>query len=168
VVQNVVTYTCIVDVDNPSLKLRPGMTATASIITASADNVLRVPNSALRFISSNQAAGAAQQTQVQQSASSETSPPQKARGTRVQDAGQSDQASQSVGRVWKQNPDGSLSQITLRLGVADKSYTEVKEVVSGELKEGDNVVIGLPIPQIKTQQTTQQQPPGPGIGSIIR
>jgi hypothetical protein len=87
----------------------------------------------------------------------------------VQDAGQLDQASQSVGRVWKQNPDGSLSQINLHLGVADKSYTEVKEVVSGELKEGDNVVIGLAIPQTKTQQTTQQQPPGPGgIGGIIR
>jgi HlyD family secretion protein len=169
VVQNVVTYTCIVDVDNPSLKLRPGMTATASIITASADNVLRVPNSALRFIPSNQVAGAAQQTQGQQATSSETSPTQKARGTRVQDAGQLDQASQSVGRVWKQNPDGSLSQINLHLGVADKSYTEVKEVVSGELKEGDNVVIGLAIPQTKTQQTTQQQPPGPGgIGGIIR
>jgi HlyD family secretion protein len=168
VVQNVVTYTCIVDVNNPSLKLMPGMTATAVIITASAENVLRVPNSALRFIPANQVASATQQTQVQQSTSSETSPQQKARGTRVQGAGQSDQASQSIGHVWKQNPDGSLSQLTLRLGVADKSYTEVKEVVSGELKEGDNVVIGLPIPQSKTQQTTQKQPPGPGIGGIIR
>ncbi len=168
VVQNVVTYTCIVDVNNASLKLMPGMTAAAVIITASAENVLRVPNSALRFIPANQVASATQQTQVQQSTSSGTSPQPKARGTRVPGAGQSDQASQSLGHVWKQNPDGSLSQLTLRLGVADKSYTEVKEVVSGELKEGDNIVIGLPIPQTKTQQTTQKQPPGPGIGGIIR
>jgi len=168
VVQNVVTYTCIVDVDNPSLKLRPGMTATASIITASADNVLRVPNSALRFIPSNQGAGAAPQAQGKPSPSSETSPPQKAKDTRGQDAGAPDQAGQITGHVWKQNPDGSLGQITLRLGVADKSYTEVKEVVSGELKEGDNVVIGSTIPQTKTQQTAQQQPPAPGIGGIIR
>jgi HlyD family secretion protein len=168
VVQNVVTYTCIVDVNNPSLKLKPGMTATASIITASAENVLRVPNSALRFTPANQAAGAAQQTPEQQSTSSGTSPQQKAKGTRGQGAGQSDQAGQSIGRVWKQNPDGALSRLTLRLGAADKSYTEVKEVMSGELKEGDNVVIGLPIPQTKTQQTTPQQPSGPGIGGIIR
>lgn len=47
--QNVVTYTTIVDVDNPGMKLRPGMTATVSIITGEAKNVLRVPNSALRF-----------------------------------------------------------------------------------------------------------------------
>jgi HlyD family secretion protein len=168
VVQNVVTYTCIVDVNNPTLKLMPGMTATASIITASAENVLRVPNSALRFVPANRAAGTAQPAQVQQSTSSETSPLPKARGARVPDAGQANQASQSVGRVWKQSPDGSLSQITLRLGVADKSYTEVKEVVSGGLKEGDNVVIGLPIPQTKTPPATKQQPSGPGIGGIIR
>lgn len=47
--QNVVTYTTIVDVDNRDMKLRPGMTANASIITAERRGVLRVPNSALRF-----------------------------------------------------------------------------------------------------------------------
>jgi HlyD family secretion protein len=47
--QNVVNYTTIVEVDNPDLKLRPGMTATASIITAQHSNVLRIPNAALRF-----------------------------------------------------------------------------------------------------------------------
>jgi HlyD family secretion protein len=47
--QNVVTYTTIVDVDNPGMKLRPGMTATVSIITGEAKNVVRVPNAALRF-----------------------------------------------------------------------------------------------------------------------
>jgi HlyD family secretion protein len=46
---NVVTYTTIVDVDNPGMKLRPGMTATVSIISGEAQNVLRVPNAALRF-----------------------------------------------------------------------------------------------------------------------
>ena len=164
VVQNVVTYTCIVDVNNPSLKLKPGMTATASIITASAENVLRVPNSALRFIPADQVASATPQPQERQSTSNEASPRQKSGGTRAEAAGRSDQASQSIGRVWKQDPDGSLSQLTLRLGVADKSYTEVKEVVSGEMKEGDNVVIGLLIPQTKTQQ----QPPRPGVGGIVR
>ena len=47
--QNVVNYTAVVDVPNEDLKLRPGMTATASIITAKKENVLRIPNSALRF-----------------------------------------------------------------------------------------------------------------------
>jgi HlyD family secretion protein len=47
--QNVVTYTTIVDVSNPDLKLRPGMTATASIITAQRNQALKIPNAALRF-----------------------------------------------------------------------------------------------------------------------
>jgi HlyD family secretion protein len=47
--QNVVSYTAVVDVDNADLKLRPGMTATASIITGEKRDVLRIPNSALRF-----------------------------------------------------------------------------------------------------------------------
>ncbi|MCW5559419.1 MAG: efflux RND transporter periplasmic adaptor subunit, partial [Verrucomicrobiae bacterium] len=47
--QNVVTYTTVVEVDNKDMKLRPGMTANATIITAQQTNVLRVPNAALRF-----------------------------------------------------------------------------------------------------------------------
>jgi HlyD family secretion protein len=47
--QNVVTYTSIVGVDNSDLKLRPGMTANASIVVKQKKNALRIPNSALRF-----------------------------------------------------------------------------------------------------------------------
>jgi HlyD family secretion protein len=48
-VQNVVTYDTVIDVSNPDLKLRPGMTANASIITAQRSGVLKIPNAALRF-----------------------------------------------------------------------------------------------------------------------
>ncbi|MEO6992831.1 MAG: efflux RND transporter periplasmic adaptor subunit [Lacunisphaera sp.] len=48
VTSNVVTYDTIISVDNKDLKLRPGMTANVSIVVARRDNVLRVPNSALR------------------------------------------------------------------------------------------------------------------------
>jgi HlyD family secretion protein len=48
-VQNVVTYDTVVGVDNADLKLRPGMTANATIITARRDGVLKIPNAALRF-----------------------------------------------------------------------------------------------------------------------
>ncbi len=47
--QGVVTYAAVVDVDNPDLKLRPGMTATVTIKTAEAKGVTAVPNAALRF-----------------------------------------------------------------------------------------------------------------------
>jgi len=48
-VQNVVTYDVVIDVNNPDLKLRPGMTANASVITAQRSGVLKIPNAALRF-----------------------------------------------------------------------------------------------------------------------
>jgi HlyD family secretion protein len=48
-VQNVVTYDAVIDVDNAELKLRPGMTANVNFVFANRDNVLRVPNAALRF-----------------------------------------------------------------------------------------------------------------------
>jgi HlyD family secretion protein len=48
-VQNVVTYDAVIEVSNPDLKLRPGMTANASITTAQRSGVLKVPNAALRF-----------------------------------------------------------------------------------------------------------------------
>lgn len=49
VTQNVVSYTTIISVPNPSLKLKPGMTANVTVEIARADNVLRVPTGALRF-----------------------------------------------------------------------------------------------------------------------
>src|SRR5207248_7292988 len=48
-VQNVVTYTTVVDFDNPELKLFPGMTAYVTIPVATATNVLKIPNGALRY-----------------------------------------------------------------------------------------------------------------------
>ena len=48
-VQNVVTYSTLIDVPNPDLRLKPGMTANVNIEIARKSNVLRVPNAALRF-----------------------------------------------------------------------------------------------------------------------
>ena len=48
-VQNVVTYSTVIDVPNPDLKLKPGMTANVTIEVAHRENVLRIPNAALRF-----------------------------------------------------------------------------------------------------------------------
>ena len=48
-VQNVVSYDVVIRVDNSGLKLKPGMTANVSIITAVKDSILKAPNAALRF-----------------------------------------------------------------------------------------------------------------------
>lgn len=48
-VQNVVTYTAVIDVSNPEMKLKPGMTANVTATVAESRKVLKVPNAALRF-----------------------------------------------------------------------------------------------------------------------
>ncbi len=48
-VQNVVTYNAVIRVDNPEMKLKPGMTANVSIIVSEKKDALRIPNAALRF-----------------------------------------------------------------------------------------------------------------------
>jgi HlyD family secretion protein len=48
-IQNVVTYDVVITVDNRDLRLKPGMTANVTIVTAQKENPLRVPNGALRF-----------------------------------------------------------------------------------------------------------------------
>jgi HlyD family secretion protein len=48
-VQNVVTYDVVIQVGNPELKLKPGMTANVSIIISTKKDVLKIPNAALRF-----------------------------------------------------------------------------------------------------------------------
>lgn len=48
-VSGVVTYAAVVEVDNPDVKLRPGMTATVTIRSAEAKDVMRLPNAALRY-----------------------------------------------------------------------------------------------------------------------
>src|SRR6266704_786401 len=49
-VQNVVTYNVVIDVDNPEQKLKPGMTANLTVTIDERNNVLKVPNEALRFM----------------------------------------------------------------------------------------------------------------------
>ncbi len=63
-VQNVVTYTAVIDVRNPDLKLKPGMTANVTVVAAQRQNVLAVPNSALRFRPQEAPVPAAGQRQV--------------------------------------------------------------------------------------------------------
>ena len=60
--QNVVTYATVIDVPNNDLRLKPGMTANVNVEIARASNVLRIPNSALRFRPSNDVFAALGQT----------------------------------------------------------------------------------------------------------
>jgi HlyD family secretion protein len=120
-VQNVVTYDVVVTFDNKDLLLKPGMTATTRIITAEREDVLRVPDQALRF-----SPGGLERTASAQ----QTSP--RARSTQPV-------MPQAEGRVWVMTED-ELREVPLKLGLDDDTFTEV---VSGDLKEDDQVVTAV-------------------------
>ena len=111
IVDNVVTYITLIDVDNPDLALRPGMTATVSFEVARAENALIVPNAAMRF---NPAAAPAEVDFMR---------PGKARKMQP--------------RVFKLD-GGRPVEVPIEPGLTDGSFTEVR---SAELREGDAVVI---------------------------
>lgn len=161
-VQNVVTYTTIVNVENPDKKLLPGMTATVSIIVGEAKNVLRVSNAALRFtpnltpaelekmqqemrdrmMAKRQAEGGQPgQAAPGAAAAPAGGPPQ---GFTRQGGGEggANRQRQQMPRVWMRDEAGAWKMVFVRTGVSDTSYTEIVRAVGAELKEGDTVVTG--------------------------
>jgi HlyD family secretion protein len=95
------------------------MTATVSITTAEAKNVLKVPNAALRFRPAVSSGPGSKSTN---------------------NAGQKQAAGKKVTFVWVQGAKGKLTQVLIQTGITDNVYTEV---VSGDLKEGDRIVTGM-------------------------
>ena len=149
VIQNVVTYTTIVDVENPEMKLRPGMTATIFIVVGEATNALRVSNSALRFQPPPEVMqalfeemrrdmqakrGQTGQADGQQGGGRPQGNFQMGQGTRGMGSRQRDRA-----RVWIQDEEGKLKMVSIRTGVTDNTYTEI---TGGDIKEGQEVITG--------------------------
>ncbi len=126
----VVSYAADLSVANTSGELRPGMTATADIVTSDKRNVLLVPNAALRFTPTADAAG-----KPGGIAGSLTFRPR--RGNRAE-------KSATVGRggrqsVYVKGADGTPQRISITTGDSDGSQTEV---LSGDLKPGMQVITG--------------------------
>jgi HlyD family secretion protein len=129
--QNVVSYTTMIDVPNPEMKLKPGMTANVTIQIASNENVLRVPNAALKFrpASADAAAGNGDSGSARPAATS-------GRAGTPRPSGAGDR---SFGRVFVLR-NGQLVPVRVQAGVTDGAMTAI---VSGDLQEGDQVVTGM-------------------------
>ncbi len=117
--QNVVTYDVIIRVENPALKLMPGMTANVKILVARKGDVLKVPNGALRFRPSLAGKGG------------------QSGGGAAQAAPEGRRAGEE--RVWVL-ANGQPQPIPVKLGLTDGTFTEV---VEGALHEGQEVIVGL-------------------------
>lgn len=121
IVQNVVTYIAVISTRNPDELLLPGMTANLNVVVARRENVLKVPNAALRFRPSSElgeAAAVAGQTTSEDPVAS---------------------GGNTGGQVFVLGSDAMPRAVSLRLGVTDGRTTEV---LVGDLSEGDRVITG--------------------------
>ncbi|MEE1609967.1 efflux RND transporter periplasmic adaptor subunit [Microvirga sp. CF3016] len=130
-VQNVVTYTAVIGVKNQDQALLPGMTANLHIVTDEREDVLRIPNAALRF----RPAVAAVSPEPRSVAQNDQPPRRRARSRDAE--GQPDEGAR--GRIYRVGQDGSPQAVNVRLGPTDGAYTEI---VRGDVQEGAAIIIG--------------------------
>jgi HlyD family secretion protein len=136
-VQNVVTYTVIVEAPNLELKLLPGMTANLTFQIEKHEGKLKVPNAALRFFPKPE-----QVRPCDKAVLDGVSPDNKeARDADTEDDPAAKEHNRKQRYVWI--IDGELLKaVKITTGLTSKSYTEI---VSGELSAGQAVVTGMQI-----------------------
>jgi len=128
IVQNVVTYDVLIEVENKELKLKPGMTANVTITVTHRSDIIKIPNRALRF-----------------------TPPGDIKLNKKVKKGFREKNSRLV---WRMNKSGRLEPVPIRTGITDGEYTEL---VRGAIRDGDELVIeavdrnGDPIISKKTE-----------------
>jgi len=155
-VQNVVTYDTIVNFDNPDMKLFPGMTAYVSIPVAVAQEVLRVPNGALRYKPDLkpeeiqrlyakvgiEAPVGGRTRQARQSSPSTSGTVEAAAPPPKQSPASSGANRSNTSILWKLLADKSLEPVQVQTGITDHTQTEVVKILHGSLDEGAQLVTG--------------------------
>jgi len=179
-VQNVVTYDAVIDVANPEQKLRPGMTANVTFVSAEHDGVLRVPAAAVRFrppqelyakLRGEGAGAQGERGRRDGGSGAWVRREREGGGGPAASSGRGGPAAAGTGGGgFPRGPDAAdrrtiwamrgsePAPVSIRIGLSDGSFTEV---VEGDLHEGDTVI---------TEATGGAQPPPqqggpPGGGS---
>ena len=134
--QNVVTYNVVVDVNNEGSLLKPGMTAQVSFVANQRDDVVRIPNGALRF---KPPKDDKEDKKVVRKDVSKKKPAEsadaKAPDTRTEAP---KEFRRPPARVYKLNEKNELVPTEIRTGIASNQFTEM---ISGDVKPGDELVI---------------------------
>lgn len=136
-VQNVVTYTTVIDVPNDDQRLKPGMTSTVSIQVAKAADTLRVPAAALRFMPTEQLLKEFPSTDL----------PVEGNGGRRSAA------------VW-QLVEGRLHRVAVRPGVSDGTLVAIR---TEDLVEGASIVTGI----ARSSDTSTQAAPAASGSPLV-
>jgi HlyD family secretion protein len=167
----------VIDVDNPELQLRPGMTANVTFIWAEKDDVLRVPNAALRFRPAPEiftelkmpvpagltATGPGRAPRPAGGGAPGGGPPvggppgpAAGGGARMRGADSKRGDEQAERTLWLLR-DGRPESATVKTGATDGSLTEI---VEGSVHEGDLVVVDASVGGVTPAKATNAAPGG--------
>ncbi|MCU7496118.1 MAG: efflux RND transporter periplasmic adaptor subunit [Ignavibacteria bacterium] len=162
-IQNVVNYSVVINVSNNEGYLMPGMTATINFQIAHADNVLKVPNAALRMRPTPEMIAQAKSSPGRNAESNrrDSSAQAGSQNLATQNTGPQNKSGQALFQgqrknsalLWFIDERGKLQALRVRTGLSDGQFTEVS---SDKIHEGMDVVSGI---VSSTTQTSQQGTP---------
>jgi HlyD family secretion protein len=159
--QNVVTYDAVIDVDNGDLRLRPGMTATVTVIYAERHDALAVPNAALRFRPGPDVmpASSASAPEANDGGAASTKQPTV---RRTRPAANAESGDNEPRTFWVLRA-GKPEQVNVVAGLSDGTVTEL---VSGDAHEGDLAIVDAIV--AGKSQAASNQGGGAGGGGAPR
>lgn len=174
-IQNVVTYTVVVNAKNPDGSLLPGMTATLDFIQKRVDNTLIVPAAALRFNppqnvidninklrDSSQDSGKGDQRRFHSGSKNDGPGEKKAEANQSRKRGPDGMTVQNRGMIWLLQYDKSIKPVFVKPGISDGVVTEIHEARGINLKEGLQVVVGINSGSDKKNKKSLSLFPQPG------
>jgi HlyD family secretion protein len=150
VVQNVVTYNVVLDVENRQELLKPGMTAQVRLVVGNRENVLRIPTAALRFRLSDEE----QEKEQKKLKAAKAGKAEQAAPALPAPADEDDLAFRSKSeatrqfKIYKLDAKNQAVPVDIKIGLSNFRFTEV---LPGDLKKGDKVITRALISQGKTE-----------------
>jgi HlyD family secretion protein len=136
ITQNVVSYDVIIEVSNPDLLLKPGMTANVTIQIDRRDDILKVPSAALRYRPANSAKSSVSGGAIAAKPAGNGAVPD---STRKSSWGRADSNGAKKGMIWKLDSPGTPQPIPVLIGLSDGTSTQV---ISDNLAAGDTIITG--------------------------
>jgi HlyD family secretion protein len=149
VLQNVVTYNVVLDVDNKDVLLKPGMTAQVRLVVGNRQDILRIPTAALRYKPSDEEIAKEEKAKKEALAKTDAASGKNGASAVAQAPAPLPDTNDDIGfrsknettrsfKIYKLDAKNEAKAIDIKIGVSNFRYTEV---LSGELKAGDQVVI---------------------------
>jgi HlyD family secretion protein len=165
--QNVVNYTVVVDAVNEENLLLPGMTATVDFVVEARENVLLIPNAALRFEATQEMVMDFRKNlkpRAEPDRERAQARPEGSRGRFGGGEGGGFSLPEGVIRLWFLDAEGNLSMAPVRKGATDGKLTEIT-AIRGRIEEGMQIISGVTQQKKQESKTTNKDtPPRSGFG----